>query len=113
MDQYKSKDDKFLEKKYEERYNTKVEKLIDLIKESSIIFKRDTTVCVEGVTWHIVKWTVDDYTIESEFRKVCSIEADDVERPIFVLKRRDYNKIAKACNQRKNELLQQHRQRKK
>lgn len=111
-DTYKSKDDKNIEKRADIRYKDQVQYLLDLIPESPV-FKQDLTTNVEGVVFPAFKWTVNnEYTIDSEFRRVFSIESDDVEVSLFQLKPRDYKNVIRACEQRRAALLQQYKKQK-
>lgn len=104
---YRSQDDKKIEKNMKIKYKDQVQDLLDLIPESPV-FKQDLTTNVEGVVFPAFKWTVNnEYTIHSEYRRVFSIEADDVEVSLFRLNSRDYNKVIRACEQRKKQLQQE------
>jgi len=110
--EYKSPDDKMLERKWKKDYMKSVQDLIEKINDASSIFKKDESFEVDGVVFPETKWFVayhvDDkhaeYTICSEFKQVYSIEAFDVERLLFKLEPKDYKKVAKACEQRRKTL---------
>ena len=99
---YKSKDDKKIEKNMKMKYRDQVQDLLDLIPTSPV-FKQDLTTSVEGVVFPAFKWTVNnEYTIHSDFRRVFTIESDDVEVSYLILNKTDYKKVIAACEQRKN-----------
>ncbi len=107
---YKSKDDKKIEKNMKMKYRDQVQDLLDLIPTSPV-FKQDLTTSVEGVVFPAFKWTVNnEYTIHSDFRRVFTIESDDVEVSYLILNKTDYKKVIAACEQRK---LQQEKQNKR
>jgi len=104
--QYKSKDDKLIEKRYKEKYMEKVQNVMNLIAKSNV-FYQDQTITIEDVVLPAGKWFIGDYTVDSDFQTLCSIEANDIEVPILQLKTCDYKKIVKACEKRHATLIQQ------
>lgn len=107
QDPYMSKDDINIEKRATIKYQEQVQDLLELIPTATV-FKQDLTTCVEGVVFPAFKWTINnEYTIDSDFHRVFSIEADDVEVSRIRLKTADYKKIIAACEQRHEILLAQ------
>lgn len=93
-----------------EDYKLKVEKVMEAISRSSV-FEKDETFREGVVVLPATKWFIgSEYTIDSDFCKVNSIEADDIEVPYINLNKTDYKKIIKACKQRKAYLLAQQKQ---
>ncbi len=108
-DPYKSSDDLLIEKRWEEKYKLQVQDLMDLIPESHVL-KQVDELKEEGVVLsRSVKWTVGDRVVYSGFYDVRSIEANDEELHMFYLKAKDYKKFARACEQRRAELLKAHK----
>ncbi|MBO7643014.1 MAG: hypothetical protein J6S74_02695 [Alphaproteobacteria bacterium] len=107
----KTKEQKLLDAKLEEEYELKFQELMDLIPQSNV-FKKEDKFEAGGVVFRSVLWTVGEYTIDSDFRIVSSIEADDKPEPRFCLSKSDYRKFVKACEARRAEVLQQHKIRK-
>lgn len=104
---YKSQDDKKIEKNMKIKYRDQVQDLLDLIPISPV-FKQDLTTSVEGVVFPAFKWTVNnEYTIHSDFHRVFTIEADDIEVSYLNLNKTDYKKVIAACEQRKKQLQQE------
>jgi len=112
-----------MDKKIREEYLSRVEHLMYLISKSSV-HKEDTSFKEEDVVLPKVKWIVRGYqdadasyratldyplevTVESDLHTVCSLEADDAEKPWLYLSQTDYKKFVKACKQRKLELSAQ------
>ena len=54
----------------------------------------------------------EEYKIDSEFHRIFSVEAYDIEVSRLSLKKRDYDKIIKACEAR-DAVLKKERQMKK
>ena len=102
----KSSEEKVIDKKIKEEYSLKVQDLMDLIPQSNV-FKRVNTFAESGVVFYTTIWTVGEYTVDSDFHLVCSIEADDKQQPQFRLKAKDYRNFVKACEQRKADILNQ------
>ena len=108
IDPYMSKDDMRIAKIADEKYKEQVQDLLELIPTAPV-FKQDLTTTVEGVVLPAFKYTIDNrYTIDSDLRRVFSIEADDVEVSRIRLKSADYKKIIAACEQRRAILLKEH-----
>ena len=111
-DPYMSKDDINIEKRATIKYQEQVQDLLELIPTATV-FKQDLTTTVEGVVLPAFKYTIDNqYTIDSDLRRVFSIEADDVEVSRIRLKSADYKKIIAACEQRRAILLKEHQKKK-
>lgn len=107
MDTYKSKDDKNIEKRGKIKYREQVQDLLELIPTVPV-FKQDLTTSVEGVVFPAFKWTVNnEYTIHSDFHRVFTIEADDVEVSYLTLNQTDYKKVIAACEVRDKQLHQE------
>ena len=112
QDPYMSKDDINIEKRATIKYQEQVQDLLELIPTATV-FKQDLTTTVEGVVLPAFKYTIDNqYTIDSDLRRVFSIEADDVEVSRIRLKTADYKKIIAACEQRRAILLKEHQKKK-
>lgn len=105
--EYKSPDDKLLERKSKEIYQRNFQNLLDLVPGASV-FKKDESFEVDGVYLPATRWFISyntnlehsEYSISSELQQVYSIEAFDVEWPLFKLAPKDYNKLVNACEQR-------------
>jgi len=105
---YKSPDDKLIEKKWKQKYSLHVQELLDLIPVATSVYKQDMTTEAEGVVFPAYKWVIDDRAVDSDFHRVWSIEADDAEVSLFQLNKTDFKKVIQACEQRRAELLKQH-----
>ncbi len=112
QDPYMSKDDINIEKRATIKYQEQVQDLLELIPTSPV-FKQDLTTSVEGVVFPAFKWTINnEYTIDSDFRRVFTIEADDVEVSCLRLKKADYDKLIKECEERRAVLLKEYQKKK-
>ena len=106
-----------------EEYALRVEHLMNLVSKSSV-YKQDDSVRAEGVILPAEKWLVRGFqdldasyqfaesyptevTVESSFRNVFAVEAEDKEQSWLRLSPSDYRKFVKACKARKAELLNQ------
>ena len=99
----KTPEDKLLDATLAEKYQLKFEELMDLIPQSNV-FMEDTSFKEYGVILRSCVWHVGEYTVDSDFRMVCSKDADDNPVPEFYLNLKDYRKFVKKCKERKAEL---------
>lgn len=108
----KTSDEKLIEKVSKRKYSLQFQNLMDLVPESSV-FKKDETFRAEGVILPANKWIIGcqvneehvEYSVDSDLHQVYSIEANDIELPIFKLKTKDYERLVKACEKRHALLL--------
>lgn len=108
MTEFMSKDDKLVNRKWREKYSLRVQELLELIPVATTVYEQDMTTEAAGVVFPAYKWVINDCVVDSDFRKVWSIEADDSEVSLFQLNKTDFKKIVKACEQRRAELLKQY-----
>ena len=112
----------------DEEYLSRVDHLMTLVSKSSV-YQRDDSVRAEGVVLPAEKWIVRGFndpdasyqftaeyptevTVESSFRAVFAVEAEDKEQAWLYLSPADYNKFVAACKARKTELLNQRKKQK-
>lgn len=107
MTEFMSKDDKLINKKWKQKYSLHVQELLELIPVATSVYKQDMTTEAEGVVFPAYKWVINDRVVDSDFRRVWSIEADDTEVSLFKLNKTDFKKVIKACEQRRAELIKQ------
>jgi hypothetical protein len=103
----KSSDEKLIEKVEKEHYSIKFEDFMDLIPQSTSVFKKDTSFRTKDVYLPANKWFVGEYVIDSDTRAVYSLDENDKEVREFELTKADYKKIIKACKERRKILLNQ------
>ncbi len=103
----KSPKEKALDAKYKEDYDADVQELLDLIEESTVLKQTEPFEYEGKVLYKTVKYTIGDRVIYSDLREVRTLEADDKEVTQLHLTVKDYKKIAKACEARRNLLRAQ------
>lgn len=102
-------DEQLAEKQFKKYYSEKIKEVMDLIPQQNVFCQdlsfRDTEM---GVFLPANKWIIGDYALKSDLYMLCSIEEDDIEKPMFGLTETDYNRVVSACEQRHAEILKQH-----
>lgn len=104
----KLSNEKLIAKQEKEEYLLQVQDLLDMIP-SSTVFCKDETFRYKEVVIPSNKWFIgSDYVLNSDYYKLCTLDAEDKEVPMWYLTKTDYAKIVHACKKRHAELLKQH-----